>query len=63
MTADRTGVPHPSGRSSGDRLDDARTLARHLLAGLPERWQHTSGVARRADGLFGLPAAGGAGAG
>lgn len=35
----------------GDRVADARALARHLLAELPERWEHTTGVAGRADDL------------
>lgn len=31
------------------RADAARDLASELLAGLPERWAHTAGVARRAE--------------
>lgn len=31
------------------RTQAAQELARELLAGLPQRWQHTTGVARRAE--------------
>lgn len=31
------------------RVDTARDLADELLAGLPRRWRHTAGVARRAE--------------
>lgn len=33
------------------RVDDARSLAGHLLEELPERWHHTVGVATRAEEL------------
>ena len=35
------------------RVDDARSLAEHLFEELPERWQHTVGVAERAGELTG----------
>jgi putative nucleotidyltransferase with HDIG domain len=35
------------------RVDDARSLAEHLLEDLPERWHHTIGVAKRAEELTG----------
>jgi putative nucleotidyltransferase with HDIG domain len=35
------------------RIVDARDLAQVLLAGMPERWRHTIGVARRAETLTG----------
>lgn len=31
------------------RTETARDLAHELLAGMPERWRHTAGVARRAE--------------
>ena len=33
------------------RVDEARDLARDLLRQLPERWQHSAGVAHRAEEL------------
>jgi len=54
------GVPrlrlrHVQGRTL---VRDARRLAQALLAGLPERWRHTAGVAARAEELVGtLPGA------
>ena len=36
---------------SPDRINEARQVAGHLLADLPERWHHTVGVAERAHEL------------
>jgi putative nucleotidyltransferase with HDIG domain len=51
----------PSRTRAGERVEvsevtdatvtQARELAKRLLAGLPDRWRHTVGVARRADEL------------
>lgn len=39
--------------TSGVSVRHARQTARELLSGLPERWQHTIGVAHRAEELIG----------
>ena len=37
--------------ATGTRVDTARMLARSVLAALADRWQHTTGVAERAEEL------------